>query len=99
MLAQALFTSLGGGTTLPDPLPRLADPQALRQAVAWGLAIRFGQRLSSGLAGPLTRTSVALTDDAVTLTIAAPDRALYAETVEKRHTALATMLGRRHRIG
>ena len=95
MLAQALFTSLGGGTSVPAPLGALAPADALRRAVGWGLAMRLGQRFSSGIAGPLTRSSLALSNEAVTLTVRPADRALYAEASEKRHTALATLMGRR----
>ena len=97
-LAQALFTSLGGGTRFPDPLPRLADPESLTRAVGWGHAIRLGQRLSGGTAGPLERTSLAIDGDTVTLTIPSADRSLYGETAEKRHQALAAALGRRAAI-
>jgi exopolyphosphatase/guanosine-5'-triphosphate,3'-diphosphate pyrophosphatase len=93
-LAQALFTCLGGGMTHPEPLTRLADGDALRRAVAWGLAIRLGQRFSGGLAGPLDRTRLTLDDAAVTLNLAAADRSLHSDTVEKRHVALAALLGR-----
>ncbi len=51
MVAQALFTGLGGGLTAPDPLAQLATAEELQAAVAWGLAIRLGQRMSGGLAG------------------------------------------------
>lgn len=93
-LAQALFTSLGGGTTPPEPLPRIAGPIELRAATLWGLAMRFGQRLSSGLAGPLERTRLSLDGKALTLHLSAADRPLYSETVERRHAALATAMGR-----
>lgn len=92
-LAQALFTSLGGGLTPPDPLPRLATPPQLRVAASWGLAMRLGQRLSSGLAGPLERTRLSLDGRAVVLHLAAADRPLYGEAVQKRHDLLADSLG------
>ena len=95
LVAQALFTSLGGGTTTPAPLAALAAPADLKRAVQWGLAMRLGQRLSGGLAGPLRRSSVAEDGTVVTLTVAAADLALYGETVERRHAALAATLGRR----
>lgn len=94
-LAQALSTSLGGGMTFPDPLGLLADTQALARAALWGLAIRFGQRFSGGTAGPLERTSLQMDAEEVKLTLSDADRALYGETAEKRHQALATALGRR----
>jgi exopolyphosphatase/guanosine-5'-triphosphate,3'-diphosphate pyrophosphatase len=93
LVAQALWTSLGGGTESPDPLGRLAPHDELALAARWGLAMRLGQRLSGGIAAPLQRTSVALTADAVALAIDAADAALYGETVERRHKALAGAFG------
>lgn len=95
MLGQALFTSLGGGMTSPDPLVRLANGAALERARAWGLAMRLGQRLSGGLAGPLHRSRLEITPAAVRLALEADDRGLYGEAVEKRHAALAGALGRK----
>jgi exopolyphosphatase/guanosine-5'-triphosphate,3'-diphosphate pyrophosphatase len=95
MLAQALFTSLGGGQTPIAPLTMLADPAAIRTAIAWGLAIRLGQRLSGGLAAPLRRCRLEDNGGAITLTLEGADAALYGDAVERRHAALATMLGRK----
>ena len=92
-VAQALHASLGG-TGAPEPLPKLAGKDKLDRATAWGLAMRLGQRLSGGLAGPLNRSRLSAADGVVTLHLAPDDRALYGETVERRHTALATALGR-----
>ena len=97
-LAQALFTALGGGMTSPDPLPRLAGADELERARIWGLAIRLGQRLSAGLAGPLHRTRLELGKDAVRLVLYKDDRGLYGEAVEKRHSALATAMGRKAEV-
>lgn len=94
LLAQALFTSLGGGTD-PSPLiPALATPQELKRATAWGLAMRLGQRMSGGLAGPLQRSRLDDDGTAVALTLAPGDAALYSEAVERRHKVLANALGR-----
>ena len=94
-LAQALWTSLGGSSSTPEPLQRLASPAALAQAVRWGLAMRLGQRLSGGLAGPLQRSSLAGDAETLTLTLADEDRGLYGEAVAKRHDALAQAMGLR----
>lgn len=92
ILAQALHTSLGGGTDSPAPLTALAQPQALAAAVRWGLAMRLGQRLSGGVAGPLERSSLGLDKKRLLLTLKPADQALYGEAVERRHRALAGAL-------
>lgn len=95
ILAQALFTSLGGGTASPPPLGILAGAADLKRAAEWGLAMRLGQRLSGGLAGPLKRSALADDGAAVMLHLEANDAALYGEAVERRHAALAAALGRK----
>ena len=94
VVAQALFTSLGGGTTIPAPLDTLASPAELKRAISWGLAMRLGQRLSGGLAGPLQRSRLADDGEVVTLNVSPDDLALYGDAVERRHAALAVALGR-----
>jgi exopolyphosphatase / guanosine-5'-triphosphate,3'-diphosphate pyrophosphatase len=89
LVAQALYTSLGGKLDTPEPLSRLAGFEALQQARRWGLAMRLGQRLSGGVAAPLRRTRLILEAEAVVLGMAAADAALYGDAVEKRHKALA----------
>ncbi|WP_267386444.1 Ppx/GppA family phosphatase [Sphingomonas sp. GC_Shp_3] len=95
LMAQALFTSLGGGMEAPAPVGALAPPAELKRAIGWGLAMRLGQRLSGGLEGPLRRTRLSDENGAAVLTMPAADRALYSEAVERRHAALATALGRK----
>lgn len=95
LLAQALFTCLGGGITAPDPLARLAEPQALAIARQWGLAMRLGQRLSGGVAAPLNRSSVTIKGDTLLLNLNAADRLLYGEAVQRRHKALAQAFDRK----
>lgn len=94
LIAQALWTSLGGGTDSPDPLGRLAPHDELALAVRWGLAMRLGQRLSGGVAGPLQKTRLVLEEAKLLLVRAEGDAALYGEAVERRHKALAGALGR-----
>ncbi|OYY90885.1 MAG: exopolyphosphatase [Sphingomonas sp. 28-66-16] len=94
LLAQALFTGLGGGSESPAPLGALASPAELKRAMAWGLAMRLGQRLSGGLAGPIQRSRLHDDGAAVTLTLLPDDKPLYSEAVERRHKALANALGR-----
>lgn len=94
MLGQALWTALGGTAAAPAGLTRLASDAALRRATAWGQAIRLGQRLSAGVAEPLRRSRLTMDGASLRLDLDQADRALYGETVAKRHAALATALGR-----
>lgn len=89
VVAQALHVSLGGEQTMPAPLDTLAPEKSLHQAIRWGLAMRLGQRLSGGVAGPLERSSLAIAGTRLVLGLREADRALYGETVERRHKALA----------
>lgn len=93
LLAQALFTSLGGGLESPPPIGQLAQIDDIERAKLWGLAMRLGQRLSGGIAGPLRRSSLAADEERLTLQLDADHAALYGEAVEKRHRALAGALG------
>lgn len=93
MVAQALHTALGGGVDAPEPLTALADWGELARAAQWGLAIRLGQRLSGGVAGPLKRSSVAIDGEGVVLKLEPRDTALYGEAVAKRHKTLANAMG------
>lgn len=93
MLAQALWTALGGVVTSPAPLPALASDAARRRAVQWGLAIRLGQRLSGGVAAPLSRSRLAIDGGRLHLLLEGGDAALYGEAVQKRHRALAQAFG------
>ena len=72
-----------GGLTVPEPLAQLATPTELQAAIAWGLAIRLGQRLSGGLAGPLQRTRVTDTGHGA----AAPPRARRTATCTARRSS------------
>ncbi|MHA6723058.1 Ppx/GppA phosphatase family protein [Sphingomonas sp. RS2018] len=98
LVAQALHTSLGGGTDTPDPLGRLAPHDELGLAARWGLAMRLGQRLSGGVSGPLERTRLAIDGKLSTLTVKANDAALYGDTVERRHKALSASLSLEPRL-
>ena len=93
VLAQALYTSLGGGMATPEPLGQLADPDALQRARLWGLAMRLGQRLSGGIAAPIKRSRLKVRGTELSLCLKGDDAALYGEAVERRHKALANALG------
>ena len=58
MIAQALFSSFGGGAAFVDELAGLCSRTQLQCAISWGLAIRLGQRLSGGVAAPLRASAL-----------------------------------------
>ncbi len=94
MIAHALFTSFGGGN-MPAPLvAQLSSPEDCATAAAWGLAMRLGQRLSGGVAGPLEVSALSIDATDVILTLPTAQAELYGEAVERRHKQLAAMLGR-----
>jgi exopolyphosphatase/guanosine-5'-triphosphate,3'-diphosphate pyrophosphatase len=94
MLAQALFSGLGGGRELPYPdVAALCTPEELRCASLWGYAIRLGQRLSGGVAAGLERSRLARKDGVLRLELQREDANLLGETVERRLKALAAELG------
>jgi exopolyphosphatase/guanosine-5'-triphosphate,3'-diphosphate pyrophosphatase len=98
MLAQALHSNFGGGTTVPAPLDTLASPQILARATLWGLAIRLGQRLSGGVEGPLAAGRLDLDDGSLALVLRGRDTDLYGEAVERRLRQLAQAMGVKYRM-
>jgi exopolyphosphatase/guanosine-5'-triphosphate,3'-diphosphate pyrophosphatase len=99
MIAQALFSSFGGGRTFPDArVAALCTPQELERAALWGLAMRVGQRLSGGLAPSLERTRLERDGQVIRLALPKADKALYGETVDRRLKKLASALGCRPEV-
>lgn len=94
MLGQALFTHFGG-EGVPEIVARLIGADDCAAAMRWGLAMRLGQRLSGGVAGPLTTSRLALEPGLVRLSLSGEDSALYGEAVERRHRALAEAFRRK----
>lgn len=92
-MAQALFTNFGGGVGVVDELARLCSRDELEQAARWGLAMRLGQRLSGGVAGPLELSRIGIEGDRLVLCIDRGDAELYGEPVAKRHRQLAEAFG------
>ena len=94
MLAQALFSSFGGGRELPYPeIAALCVPGELKRASAWGFAMRLAQRLSGGVAGGLKRSRLRRDGDTLRLEVEGRQAALLGETVERRLKALAGEMG------
>jgi exopolyphosphatase / guanosine-5'-triphosphate,3'-diphosphate pyrophosphatase len=96
VLAQALFTTFGGGSDLPYPrIAALVPEPMLRRARQWGLAIRLAQRLSAGVAEPLARSSLVVEGDRLVLWLPEEESAMFGESVERRLKTLAGALEKR----
>ncbi len=67
-------------------------------AIAWGLAIRLGQRLSGGAAAGLEGARLRATDVCLTLQVPLNHADLIGEPVEKRLKSLAEHLNLRHSV-
>lgn len=93
-MAQALFTNFGGGVGVVEELVKLCSTKELEQAARWGLAMRFGQRLSGGVAGPLELSNVAVEGNRLVLALDKGDAELYSQPVAKRHDQLAEAFGK-----
>lgn len=99
MLAQAMFTTFGGGARTYPHGGRLASPAAIAKAIEWGLAIRLAQRFSGGTEMPLKASRlVAREGGALVFELNARSAPLAGETVEKRLRQLAQKLGRTHAV-
>ncbi len=98
MLAQALYSHFGGGMGCPPGVELLAQPEDLRRAALWGLAIRLAQRLSGGVEGPLAVSQLSRAEGHIELQLRDSDADLYGETVERRLRNLAQAMGVKYRL-
>lgn len=99
MIGQALWASFGGGQMASPVVTQLISPEDLAKASMWGHAMRLGQRLSGGVAGPLAISQLLLDDASLTLVLPPEHQSLYGEAVERRHRQLAALLGRQASVG
>lgn len=95
MLGMALFACFGGDEAAVEQARwrRLAAPEALARARAWGLALRLGQRLGGGAAQVLAASRLELVDGRLTLSLPPGQEALAGASVHRRLRALAAALG------
>jgi len=94
MLGRALCSAFGGDGGFSKQLASLLRPGEDDRAVAWGKAIRLAQRFSGGTEALLRRSSLALRDRRVVLTVQPRYRELASGAVERRLAQLAKALGR-----
>jgi len=92
MIAQALFTSFGGGAK-PYPLEHdLISADMIERAIAWGLGIRLAQRLTGGTRALLDDSRLDIVDGVLQLRLPASDDAAQGEVVERRLRRFALAL-------
>ncbi len=94
LLGRALCSAFGGDGGFSNKLAALLRPGEEERASAWGKALRLAQRLSGGTETLLRKTSIALEPRRLVLSIAARQRELYTDPVERRLNQLAKALGR-----
>ena len=92
-MAMALFVGMGGSGEGPAILGRLAPPELLSRARAWGLAMRLAQRIAGGAPALLEATRLARDDGRLVVTLPPGYAALLDATLERRAVRLALALG------
>ncbi len=97
MAAAALLGS-SGQTFMPDQLAQLAKPDALFEAMVWGLAARLCRRLGAGSRVSLMSSYLSRDDNAVTLQIEESRAPLIGDNARKDLAMLADFLGLESKI-
>ncbi|MBU6268447.1 MAG: exopolyphosphatase [Sphingomonadales bacterium] len=92
MLAVAVRAN-SARTAIPEELLRMAPAGALREALAWGLAVRLCRRMSVGAPAALAGTALAIDGGRLVLAARGAMAALHTDMVAKDHRLLAECLG------
>lgn len=92
MLAAAMIAHTGR-IDLPAELSRLASPEQLREAQAWGLATRLCRRFSGNTAAGISGSALRAEEGALVLEVQPRTAVLVNEGVERDLKALAAHLG------
>lgn len=92
MLAAAIAAN-GNQLTLPAEVRALASPEALEEAVRWGLALRLARRLGGQSLRSLEVSQLAIDDTGLVLRLATSHAALFGQPTEKDMKLLAGRLG------
>lgn len=91
MIAACLLANAGRQAPSLD-LARIASPDRLREAQAWGLAIRLCRRFSGVVPQALSNSSLSIKGNKLQLSVAEPFAALYTDPVARDLQALADRL-------
>jgi exopolyphosphatase/guanosine-5'-triphosphate,3'-diphosphate pyrophosphatase len=97
MMAAAIAAN-GNQINLPARLRALASPQALEEAVRWGLALRLARRLGGQSRCSLEVSRLVVEDGVLVLKLAESHEALFGVPTEKDMKLLAGRLGTEWRV-
>jgi len=97
MLAATLLAN-AGLPDLPTELLPLADEADLREALAWGLAVRLCRRFTGGAPAALAASALAPVGNALVLAVREPFAALVNDAAQRDLKALAAALGLKARV-
>jgi exopolyphosphatase / guanosine-5'-triphosphate,3'-diphosphate pyrophosphatase len=92
MLAAAIAAN-GNQLNLPSEVRALASPEALEEAVRWGLALRIARRLGGQSRRSLEVSKLGIVEGQLVLTLAESHAALFGQPTEKDMKLLAGRLG------
>ena len=92
MLAVVILAN-SGRTAVPGELARVASPARLRQAVAWGLAVRLCRRMGGGTGAALAGTVLSAGVESLVLTTGGEQAVLINDAAEKDLRLLGECLG------
>ena len=92
MLAVVILAN-SGRTAVPGELARVASPARLRQAVAWGLAVRLCRRMGGGTGAALAGTTLSAGVESLVLTTGGEQAVLVNDAAEKDLRLLGECLG------
>lgn len=93
VMAACILANCGRNAISPVGLERLASPESLREAQAWGLAIRLCRRFSGVSPQALANSKLSVEGGQLILSVQQGFSALYTDTIEKDLRALADKLG------
>ncbi len=92
MIAAAIAAN-GNSLDLPDRVRALACPDALEEAIRWGLALRLARRLGARSRRSLQVSRLVLREGVLMLRLAQSHAALFGQSTEKDMRLLAGRLG------
>lgn len=97
MMAAAIAAN-GNSLDLDERVRAVASPEALEEAIRWGLALRLARRLGACSRRSLQVSRLVVRDDALVLRLAQSHAALFGQSTEKDMKLLSGRLGLAWRV-